>query len=57
MQRCNTRSKIKNGYTLYVISGLSKTVTKKFKKYKLLPLLCYILCEKIIKIRHLDPKL
>ena len=32
MQRCNTGSKIKNGYTFYVISGLSETVTKKFKK-------------------------
>ncbi len=32
MQRCNTRSKIKNGYTFYVISGLFETVTKKFKK-------------------------
>ncbi len=32
MQRCNTGSKIKNGYTLYIISGLSETVTKKFKK-------------------------
>ncbi len=30
MQRCNTGSKIKNGYTLYVINGLSETVTKKF---------------------------
>ncbi len=32
MQRRNTGSKIKNGYTFYVISGLSETVTKKFKK-------------------------
>jgi hypothetical protein len=32
MQRCNTGSKVKNGYTFYVISGLSETVTKKFKK-------------------------
>jgi hypothetical protein len=31
-QRCNTESKIKNGYTFYIISGLSETVTKKFKK-------------------------
>ncbi len=31
MQRCNTGSKIKNGYTFYVISGLYETVTKKFK--------------------------
>ncbi len=29
---------------------------EKFKKYKWLPLLCYILCEKIIKIRHLATK-
>ncbi len=32
MQRFNTGSKIKNGYTFYIISGLSETVTKKFKK-------------------------
>jgi hypothetical protein len=32
IQQCNTGSKIKNGYTLYVINGLSETVTKKFKK-------------------------
>ncbi len=32
MQRCNTGSKIKNGYTFYVISGLSEAVTKKLKK-------------------------
>jgi hypothetical protein len=32
MQRCNTGSKIKNGYTFYVIGGLSEIVTKKFKK-------------------------
>jgi hypothetical protein len=32
MQQCNTGSKTKNGYTLYIISGLSETVTKKFKK-------------------------
>jgi hypothetical protein len=32
MQRYNTGSNIKNGYTLYVISGLSETVTKMFKK-------------------------
>jgi hypothetical protein len=32
MQQCNTGSKIKNGYTSYVISGLSETVAKKFKK-------------------------
>jgi hypothetical protein len=31
MQRCNTGSKIKNGSTFCVISGLSETVTKKFK--------------------------
>ncbi len=31
-QRCNTGSKIKNGYTLYVIRGLSEIVTKKFMK-------------------------
>jgi hypothetical protein len=29
-QRCNTGSKIKNGYTLYVIRGLSEIGTKKF---------------------------
>jgi hypothetical protein len=45
MQQCNTGSKIRDSYTLYVISGLSETVTKK--------LLCYILCEKILKIHHL----
>jgi hypothetical protein len=32
MQRRNTGSKIKNGYTFYVISGLYETVMKKFKK-------------------------
>ncbi len=32
MERCNTGSKIKNGYTLYVISGFFETVMKKFKK-------------------------
>jgi hypothetical protein len=31
-ERCNTGPKIKNGYTLDVISGLSETVMKKFKK-------------------------
>jgi hypothetical protein len=31
-QRCNTGSKIKNGYIFYVISGLFETVMKKFKK-------------------------
>jgi hypothetical protein len=32
IQRCNTGSKIKNGYTLDVINGLSETVKKKFRK-------------------------
>ncbi len=32
MQWCNTGSKIKNGNTFYFISGLTETVTKKFKK-------------------------
>jgi hypothetical protein len=32
MERCNTGSNIKNGYTLYVISGLTETVMKQFKK-------------------------
>ncbi len=31
-QRCNTGSKIKNGYTLYIIRGLSEIGTKKFIK-------------------------
>ncbi len=31
-QRCNTGYKIKNGYTLYVIRGLSEIGTKKFMK-------------------------
>ncbi len=30
--RCNTGSKINNGYTLYVIRGLSEIGTKKFMK-------------------------
>ncbi len=32
MHRCNTGSKIKKGYTLYVISGLYEISTKKFMK-------------------------
>jgi hypothetical protein len=50
-------SKIKNGYTVYIISGLSEIGMEKFMKLKLSPLVCYILCENMIKIRHLAAKL
>ncbi len=46
MWRCNTGSKINNDHTLCVNCVTSKIYTKNFMLWKLLPLLCYMLCEK-----------